>query len=91
MVMLGFDRWMEEVGLSEAEVASAREVGVDLSTIYRIRAETRNASPKLIKALVAFSQRLVADGRARRPLDANDFFRLPNQDGSHDGAQCQST
>jgi hypothetical protein len=86
--MLGFDLWMAESGLTEAEVAAA--VRVDLSTIYRIRGEKRNASPDMIKVLVAFSQRLVAAGRARRPLDANDFFRLP-QGGNHERLVCPFT
>jgi hypothetical protein len=77
--MLGFELWMEECSLTLAEVASAKEVGVDFSTIYRVRAEQRNASPRLIKALIMYSQRLVKERRATRALEPNDFFRLPKQ------------
>lgn len=79
---------MDECGLSEVEVA--RELKVDLSTIYRIRGEKRGASANMIRALVVFSRKLVAAGRATRPLDANDFFRLPKEHGDHDGARCPS-
>jgi hypothetical protein len=78
--MTGFTRWMEESSVGDDEIAAA--VNADRSTISRVRRLKRKPSRELLEALIVFSERMVAEGRARRCLEANDFFpRLatPNQ------------
>ncbi len=74
-VMTGFDRWMNDSDLRDENVAQA--VNADRSTIWRIRRLKRRPSPELLEALIVFSERLVAEGRAQRSLEANDFFPRP--------------
>ncbi len=85
-VMTGFSQWIDESGLDDVTVAAA--VKVDRTTIYRVRLLKRKPSRELLEALIVFSERMVAEGRAQRSLEANDFFPRPT--ASHQEPSCSA-
>lgn len=72
--MINFARWMDETGARDDVVA--KDLGIDQSTIWRIRNSKRRASGSLIERLVKYSVRCVDEGRALWPLRPDDFFEI---------------